>query len=221
MTKLAIILDMDGLMLDTETVSFRAWQQAAGDLGYLLDDALYGMMIGLSQQANSEMLRRHFGDDCPVDDLVRSADARYRALLDADGVPQKPGLLDFIRFLDDRKIPRAVATSTRTELASRTLRQAGILHHFEILIGGEQVSRGKPAPDIFLEAAFRLLARPADCAVLEDSPPGIQAAAAAGMKAILIPDGREPSDDVRRAAFAVVESLAAAQAVIERLLEDQ
>jgi beta-phosphoglucomutase-like phosphatase (HAD superfamily) len=79
---------------------------------------------------------------------------------------------------------------------------------------------GKPAPDIFLEAALRLEQRPADCAVLEDSGPGIQAAAAAGMRAILIPDGREPSAETRRAAYAVVASLGAAKAVLAAMIDE-
>lgn len=220
MTKrLALILDMDGLMLDTERISLRVWKQAAQDLGHELDEETCERMIGISQAGNREMLRGRLGSEFPVDDLIRLAQARYREVLDADGVPLKPGLLDFIQFLDERRIPRAVATSTATELAMHKLQQAGVLRHFEIVVGGDVVSRGKPAPDIFLEAARRLERRPDDCVVLEDSGPGIQAAAAAGMKPILIPDGREPSAEARRAAFAVVASLAAAKAVIAAMMD--
>jgi len=216
---LAVILDMDGLMLDTEPISLRVWRDAARHLGYVLDDETCERMIGISQTANREMLLHRLGADCPIDELVRIAQARYREVLDLEGVPVKPGLLDFIQFLDERKMPRAVATSTASELASHKLRQAGVLHHFDVVVGGEQVSRGKPEPDIFLEAAVRLNQQPNDCVVLEDSGPGIQAAAAAGMTPILIPDGREPSAESRRIAFAVVDSLTAAKAVIARLME--
>ena len=220
MTKaLAVILDMDGLILDTEPISLRVWKQSALDLGHSLDEETCERMIGLSQTANREMLLRRFGSESSVDELIRLAQTRYREVLDRDGVSLKAGLLDFIQFLDERRIPRAVATSTATDLAAHQLRQAGILHHFDILVGGDEVSRGKPEPDILLEAAFRLNQRPADCAVLEDSGPGIQAAAAAGMRPILIPDGREPSAETRRVAYAVVESLSAAKAVIAELMD--
>jgi HAD superfamily hydrolase (TIGR01509 family) len=214
---LAVILDMDGLLLDTEPISLRVWTQAARDLGYDLDEDTCDRMIGLNQSANRDMLVRRFGSGCPVDELVELAQARYREALE-EGVPHKPGLLDFIRFLNEREIPRAVATSTATDLASRKLRQAGVLGHFDIVVGGDLVTRGKPHPDIFLRAAAELHHRPEDCVVLEDSGPGIRAAAAAGMRPILIPDAREPSEEMRRAAHAVVESLSAAQAVIEHMM---
>lgn len=216
---LAVILDMDGLLLDTEPISMRVWKQAAQDLGYALDDEVCERMIGVGQAGNKVMLLRHFWNEFPVDDLIGLAQASYREALDADGVPHKPGLLAFVRFLDERQIPRAVATSTATELARHKLRQARVLHHFEIVVGGEQVSRGKPDPDIFLEAAARLGHHPEDCVVLEDSGPGVRAAVAAGMRSILIPDGREPGAKVRAAAHAVVDSLSAARVVIERMMD--
>lgn len=217
---LAIILDMDGLMLDTEPIALRAWKQASCDLGHELDDGICDRLIGLNLPASKELLKRHFGDSFPVDELGRSATASYRERLDAGGVPHKPGLVEFIRFLDERNIARAVATSTATELATYQLRQAGVLRHFEVVVGGDQVSRGKPEPDVFLMAASRLDYRPADCVVLEDSEPGIWAAVAAGMKPILIPDGREPSPEIRRAAHVVVESLFIARTVIEQIINE-
>lgn len=218
---LAVILDMDGLLLDTEPISLRVWKQAAAELGYDLDDEVCERMIGVSQAGNRAMLLRHFGSGLPVDQLVASAQAHYGRALDADGVPHKAGLLEFIRFLDRHQIPRAVATSTATPLAAHTLGQAGVLQHFEIIIGGEQVVRGKPEPDIFLKAAERLGHRPEHCVVLEDSGPGIHAAAAAGMRAILIPDLRAPTLETRQAADVVVESLSAAVAVIERMIAER
>jgi HAD superfamily hydrolase (TIGR01509 family) len=218
---LAIILDMDGLLLDTEPISLRVWKQAASELGYDLDEDVCGRMIGVSQANNRAMLLQHFGSGLPVDELVERAQSHYRRVLDEGGVPHKPGLIEFIRFLNERRIPRAVATSTHTDLAAHKLQQAGVLQHFDVLVGGEQVSRGKPEPDIFLKAAERLGHRPEDCVVLEDSAPGIRAAVAARMRPILIPDLREPTLETRQAAHAVVESLSAAVAVIEQLLEDE
>lgn len=215
---LAVILDMDGLMLDTEPISLRAWKEAGSELGYVLSEDMCTQTIGLNAAATGQLLKRHFGEVFPADQLARSALARYRASLDASGVPHKPGLMNFIRFLEERRIPRAVATSTDTELATYKLRQAGVLSYFDIVIGGDQVASGKPEPDIFLMAASHLGHAPVECAVLEDSEPGIQAAAAAGMKPILIPDLREPSQRARLAAYAVVESLSAARAVLETMM---
>lgn len=217
---LAVILDMDGLMLDTEPISLRVWRQEAQALGYELDDALCGRMIGQSVSTNKAMLLAHFGEGFPVDELARNTHARYRECLERDGVPHKPGLVDFLSFLVDRDVPRAVATSTGGALARHKLERAGVLHFFETVVGGDEVPRGKPAPDIFVAAAERLGYRPADCIVLEDSGPGIRGAADAGMIPILIPDGRLPAPETRAAAKFVVESLNEARLVVERLLED-
>jgi HAD superfamily hydrolase (TIGR01509 family) len=217
---LAVIFDMDGLMLDTEPISLGAWQAAAADLGYGLDLSTYDRMIGLGHAAALDLLRREFGDACPIDELAAAARQKYEVALDAGGVPHKPGLEALLRFLDDRRLPRAVATSTETALATRKLRQAGVLDYFEVVVGGEQVSRGKPEPDIYLLAAERLGSHPGDCLVLEDSGPGLRAAIAAGMRVILVPDRTAPEADTRALAYAVADSLAAARPVIERLLDD-
>lgn len=215
---LYVLLDMDGLMLDTEPISLSAWRAAAAELGYVLDDGICEAMVGRPATANVVQLRDHFGDDFPGDALLVAANERYRRLLEAGGVPHKAGLEDFLRFLDARSIPRAVATSTATSLAREKLTRAGVLGFFDVVVGGDLVARGKPAPDIFLAAAARLGAAPADCVVLEDSGPGVLAAAAAGMRPILIPDGRGPGPEVRSAAAAVVESLHDAARLIDRWL---
>jgi HAD superfamily hydrolase (TIGR01509 family) len=217
---LAVILDMDGLMLDTEPISLGAWRAAAADLGYDLDPSTYGRMIGLGHAAALDLLRREFGDACPIDDLASAARQGYEAALDAGGIPHKPGLEPFLRFLDDRRLPRAVATSTAAALARHKLRRAGVLGYFEVVVGGDDVSRGKPDPDIFLLAAERLGLRPDDCLVLEDSEPGLRAAVAAGMRVILVPDRTEPAADARAIAYAVTDSLDTARTVIERLLDE-
>ena len=215
---LALILDMDGLMLDTEPLVRRAVKQASHELGYAFPDEVFDRMIGLSALAGRTVLSQHFGNNFPAEALGTLAATRYQEYLDVDGVSHKPGLEDFLRFIDARRVPRAVATSTATDVAVPLLRRAGVAHHFHIIVGGDEVGRGKPEPDLFLMAAERLGHRPADCVVLEDSDPGIQAAVAAGMKPILIPDRRSPGPDARRSAYAVAESLLEAKEIVERLI---
>ena len=215
----AVIFDMDGLMLDTERISLRVWREAACELGCPLDDELALAMVGRSTATNRLMLQAHFGERLSFDDLATLAEARYRQALDAGGVPRKPGLIELLDVLTDRDVPRAVATSTARELARHKLEQAGVLAYFDVIVGGDDVLHGKPAPDIFLRAADRLGARPAECVVLEDSGPGIHAASAAGMVPILVPDdGRLPPLETRQLAAYVADSLRDAQRIIETLL---
>ncbi|MDP6580014.1 MAG: HAD family phosphatase [Vicinamibacterales bacterium] len=214
---LTVILDMDGLMLDTEPISLRVWQEAGAELGYELTDDLCARTIGLDATATGRLLSQHFGPTFPAARVASRAVELYWTRLGVDGVPHKPGLQDFIRFLDQRRIAKAVGTSTGTELARRVLRAAGVLDHFDTVVGSDQVDRGKPAPDIFLTAARHLDAPPSDCLVLEDSDPGIEAAVAAGMTPILVPDLKEPAPATRRLAYAVVDSLTAARPIIEEM----
>ena len=215
----AVILDMDGLMLDTEPISLRAWRQSAVELGYVLDDDLCGRMIGLNAATNKAMLRAHFGAAFPADELAQSAYTRYREWLERDGVPHKAGLMRFLAFLAARDVPRAVATSTGRALARHKLERAGVLRFFDVVVGGDDVTRGKPAPDIFLAAADRLRCAPDECVVLEDSGPGIRGAAAAGMTSILIPDGRQAAPETLAAATYVADSLDEAQTIVARMLD--
>jgi HAD superfamily hydrolase (TIGR01509 family) len=139
-------------------------------------------------------------------------------VLEAEGVPRKPGLVELLELLRARDVPRAVATSTAGRLARHKLEQAGVGGYFEVIVGGDEVAHGKPAPDIFLAAADRLRQQPTRCAVLEDSGPGIRAAYDAGMVPILIPDGRPPAEETRRLAAFVVESLAAVTPILDGLM---
>ena len=126
--------------------------------------------------------------DSDIERLETTAWTNYVELLQREGVPLKQGLLELLDFLDRKRIARAVATSTRTANAKRRLEDVGVLERFEAVVGGEQVERGKPAPDIYLRAAACLGRSPDECVVLEDSRHGVRAGAAAGMAVILVPD---------------------------------
>ena len=216
----AVVFDMDGLMLDTERIALIVWRQAAADLGFTLDDEVAGRMIGRTSATNRLMLQMHFGERFSYDELSALADARYRETLDRDGVPRKDGLVELLDFLAAHDIPRAVATSTARNLAQHKLAQAGVAHYFDVIIGGNDVTHGKPSPDIFLRAAERLGKLPAECVALEDSGPGIHAASSAGMVTILIPDGgRAPAPETRDRASFVADSLLEAKGILETLLQ--
>jgi HAD superfamily hydrolase (TIGR01509 family) len=192
----AVIFDMDGLMLDTEAPALRAWESAARGLGREFDLELCRQMIGRSFGDCVALIRVRHGSDYPVDELTSAWAADYDAIVAAEGISLKPGLDDILDLLDERGIATAVATSTRRERARAKLDRVGLLHRFAALVGGDEVVRGKPAPDIFLAAAERLGVAARDCMVLEDSEPGIIAAAAAGMTPVMVPDLHPPSAEL-------------------------
>ena len=208
----AVIFDVDGLMLDTEPLAARAWGEAAAGLGVGFDMSLAQAMIGRNFADCATMLRAHYAvphpaAPYPVDQLLGSWHAAYDDIVAREGLTLKPGLTELLEWLEANAIPRAVATSTRRERARAKLERTALLPRFHDIVGGDEVARGKPAPDIYVEAARRLGTSVATCIALEDSEPGIRAALAAGMTPIMVPDLHPPSPELVALDVAVVPSL--------------
>lgn len=216
----AIIFDMDGLMLDTEPLYQAAWQATSAELGYVLDDPSYAALVGRPTDDCERELVRWFGPGFPLDRFRVRWPERWQAEVAANGVQQKPGLPEILAFAAAQRLPVAVATSSEADYAAFSLQHAALEGRFDVIVTRDQVARGKPAPDIYLEAARRLQVDPAACVALEDSEAGILAASGAGMRALLIPDGTPPSDAAVRTAFRVVASLHDARDLVAGLLAD-
>jgi HAD superfamily hydrolase (TIGR01509 family) len=154
------------------------------------------------------LIRAHHGDDYPVEKLLDAWHGAYAAIIDREGIALKPGLLDLLAWLDAEGIPKAVATSTRKLRAHDKLERTDLAGRFAAIVCGDEVPRGKPAPDIYLEAALRLGIAASECVALEDSEPGFTAALAAGMMVIMVPDLGTPSAALLARAPLVLASLA-------------
>lgn len=202
-----VIFDMDGLMLDTERLFRRAYQQAAMEVGVDFPDELYAEMIGHRADSSQRIMREGLGPDVPHEEIIEGARRHYYTLLERDGVPIRPGLLDTLDYLDEIGMPRAVATSTFGGLTQSKLTAAGLIKRLPIVVSGDQVEHGKPAPDIYLRAAELMELPPEACVVLEDSPTGLEGAWRAGTVPVLIPDLREPTDRMREHAACVFPTL--------------
>lgn len=209
----AVIFDMDGLMFDTERLARGAWHRAMADRGYTLREDVYLRCVGRTLPETCAVFVEALGAELPVNEIAKAKEQYLREML-GPGAPLKPGLLALLDGLARARLPLAVASSTARAEVDRRLVQVGIRDAFAVIVGGDEVARGKPSPDLFLLAARRLGADPEGCVVLEDSGPGVMAAAAAGMRAIMVPDLVEPSSGVRAQAAAVVPSVAEAGEVI-------
>jgi beta-phosphoglucomutase-like phosphatase (HAD superfamily) len=214
----AVVLDMDGLMLNTEPVYKAAWQHAAAELGYVLDDLFYSKLTGRPTADCELELLQQFGSDFPLGNFRSRWPKLWRVGATKAGIQRKPGLLEFLAFTEARCLPVAVATSSDAEYTGISLRQAGLEGRFDVVVTGDQVVRGKPAPDIYIEAARRLGVEPSKCLALEDSEAGILAASRAGMVSLLIPDLNQPSDLAVQAAFRVLQSLDEARHMMATLI---
>lgn len=205
---LRVILDLDGTLIDSEALACRAWTEAIGGLGYPFSRERFLQMLAMNKAALERYFQEEYNESFPFPACWAAYDAARQRILEEEGVPVKPGVRELVMFLQTQEIPYCVATSSPTELARARLRAAGINDLFPLLLGGESVTRGKPDPEIFLLAAQRLQAGPADCVVVEDSAPGVRAAAAAAMTVLLVPDLQPPTEELRRLATVLPDLLA-------------
>ena len=203
----AIIFDMDGLMIDTERLALKAWQLAGADFGYPISDEIFITMVGRNRRDSDCILVEIFGSDFPVDAVRKKRRTYVDGWIDEGKLAVKSGLLELLGFLGEISMPKAVATSTGYERAVYKLSLTNLLEHFPIVIAGDQIQKGKPAPDIFLAAAAQLGVLPEGCLVLEDSDAGIQAAYDAGMTPVMIPDMKPPSEKSLAFAHRIFEGL--------------
>ena len=191
---LGIVFDMDGVLIDSEPIVKQCGQIAAERYGAELSDRLYNQLIGLPAKQVEQGLQTAFGADFPMQEFRIELERLWHEHVHNHGMPVKPGVESILSHLQDHTVPYAIATSTPHERAQLSLSKAGILEHFDVIVGGDQVANGKPAPEIFLTAAERISTDASACIAIEDSAVGVNAAFNAGMHTIMIPDQKQPDE---------------------------
>jgi HAD superfamily hydrolase (TIGR01509 family) len=202
----AVIFDMDGLMLDTETISMNSMHRTLRLHKIDFEDQWLFDIIGMNSKGAKNYFNEKLGYPLP-EEVDTTFMKTYEDHVTTNGIELKTGLVELLKFLDDAGIRRGVATSTRSRMAHKKLGMTGIKHWFETIVCGDEVANGKPAPDIYLKAAENLGIDPTNCLALEDSDNGAKAAHAASIDVIVVPDLKQPKDHTRDIAHRVVTSL--------------
>lgn len=202
-----VIFDMDGLMFDTEKISFISWKNASCNYGYEVNEEIFKRTIGANLERTREIYLEYFGEKFPFDAIRNERFKISENLIKQNGVPIKDGLYELLDYLKKVDIKLAVATSTSRQRALNLLEMAGIDTHFDYILCGDEIKNSKPDPEIFQKVSEKLGCAQERCIVLEDSEVGIMAAHRARMLPIMIPDMKEPEEEVRRLAYKQLASL--------------
>jgi beta-phosphoglucomutase family hydrolase len=176
-----LVFDCDGTIADTMPLHYEAWVAALGEHNVEFPEALFYEMAGIPTARIIEILNERHGHHMPVQET-----ADYKESLYVQLIPRVRPVEPVVKLVEQYagRLPMAVATGGTRAICAKTLSSLKLLHHFKVLVTADDVHHGKPAPDIFLEAARRIEVAPQDCVAFEDADLGVQAAEAAGMKVV-------------------------------------
>jgi HAD superfamily hydrolase (TIGR01509 family) len=203
----AVVFDMDGLLLDSEVLFKKSWQEASFNIGFNMPDALFLELIGRTAEDSRKTLSAAFKCEFPYDQFKKEAAIIARRLLNNGPIPLKPGVIELLDWCQEQKLPLAIATSTEGEEARRRLRDAGLLSRFKAIVSGDMVAYGKPAPEIYVHAACSLVIPPDYCLAIEDSHAGVKSARAADLITYMVPDLMPITAEMKEVADGIFPSL--------------
>lgn len=203
----AVVFDMDGVIFDSERAVMQCWKEVASRHNIPDIEKAILACTGTTMVRTREIMLNMYGADFPYDEYARESSAIFHSRYDGGRLPMKPGVKELLTFLKERGKKIALASSTRQQVVTDELRDAGIIEYFDRIICGDMVSRSKPAPDIFLKACEELNISPSDSYAIEDSYNGIRAAHAGGLHPIMVPDLLPADEEMQSLAEIVLPSL--------------
>ena len=203
----AIIFDMDGLMIDSERVTFECYQEILKGMNLTMDEEFYKTLLGKPLKGIYQRFYDVYGNDFPIEDVIKDVHALMAKRFETEGVPIKTGLKSLLEYLKENNYITIVATSSNRDRVDTILSQAQITDYFDDSICGDEVTKGKPNPEVFLKSCQKLDVNVDEAIVLEDSEAGIQASYDAGIKVICIPDMKYPEKQYEEKTFKILKDL--------------
>lgn len=205
--KKAVIFDMDGLMIDSERVTYNEYVKKLEQLGhYDFTEELYRNCLGKNKQGICQVFIDHYGEDFPMTEVWNDVHVWIDESL-RQYVPKKKGLVELLEYLKANNYKTIVATSSGRTRVDEILKNADLTKYFDDTICGDEVTHGKPHPEIFLTACQKLDVKPDEALVLEDSEAGILAAHDGHIDVICIPDMKYPEPQFVEKVTKIVDSL--------------
>ena len=203
----AVVFDMDGVLLDSESVCDEIWKELAEEMRLPDIQAAIDENRGCNVELMAAQLTARYGEGFDQPKFFGDFSVRFKAWEFEKGIPLMPEARETLDWLKGKGYRLALATSTSRRTATRQLKAVGVFDYFEACVFGDEIERSKPAPEIYQKAAALLGLEPSECAAIEDSPNGIRSAAAAGLLPIMVPDRMEPGEDIKKLCFKVGKPL--------------
>lgn len=213
----AIIFDMDGLMIDSERVTFECYQERLKDMNLTMDEEFYKTLLGKPIKGIYQRFYDVYGNDFPIENVIQDVHQLMAERFETEGVPVKKGLVELLHYLKDNNYKTIVATSSNRDRVDKILAQAKITEFLDDSICGDEVTKGKPNPEVFLKSCQKLGVNVDEAIVLEDSEAGIQASYDANIKVICIPDMKYPEKQYEEKTFKILKDLTEVTAYLKSL----
>ena len=203
----AVVFDMDGIIFDSEQAVLDCWEILADKYGFGDIREVFLACTGTNDAKTKEIVLNAYGPDFPYDEYAKESSKIFHEKYDGGNLPMKKGVNHILDFLKESGKKIALASSTRREIVTQELRDAGLLPYFDELVCGDMISKSKPDPEIYLKACEAIGVAPGRCYAIEDSYNGIRSAHAGGLKPIMVPDLLPATDEIIPLTVTVVEDL--------------
>ncbi|MGN0394287.1 MAG: HAD family hydrolase [Coprococcus sp.] len=192
----AAVFDMDGVLLDTEKVYRICWKENSMSIGIPESqlDGICDRLAGGTKSHNEKVFKSIMGEDFDYLPFRKKTMDLFDEYTEKHGIDIKPGVVETFEYLKKRNVKMALATSTHKEKAEYRLGKAGLLKYFDEMVYGDEIERGKPYPDIYLEACRKLNVEPHEAVGIEDSINGIISVSDAGLYTVMVVDLIKPND---------------------------
>lgn len=202
-----VIFDMDGVIFDSENLVLDCWEKIGEKYKISNIRDVFMKCIGTNKVKTKEIVCDYYGPSFDYDKIAKESSLLFHEYVDANGLPVKKGVRELLAYLKDAGFAIGLASSTRLAVVEEELKQAGLYDFFQVIVGGDQLRKSKPSPDIYLMACEKMGVAPGNAYAIEDSHNGIRAAYLAGMMPIMVPDLLEATEEMKEKSIAVLGDL--------------
>lgn len=203
----AVVFDMDGIIFDSERLIIECWKEVADKYGIADIERACEACLGVNATETREIFKSFYGQDFPYDEYKKEMSEMFHSRYDGGRLPVKVGVKELLQYLKEQGKKVGLASSTRSMVVKQELTDAGLIKYFDVVVGGDMVTRSKPQPDIFLKACEELGVKSEEAFAIEDSYNGIRAASAGKLRPLMVPDLMPVTEEMQELAECVFETL--------------